>query len=81
MQEHDCIIGFLNDYIDAKLVDVWDLEYHIEEKLYNKYKTYTFSQYADKSCSTDLFQFDFCPLCGEKIDWKAIKERKLDDEG
>lgn len=29
--------------------------------------------YCDKRTSTNLTQFNYCPLCGKKIDWKAIK--------
>ena len=34
---------------------------------------YTLMDYCDKRKSTDLTRFNYCPLCGKKIDWKAIK--------
>lgn len=41
---------------------------------YIEYKTYSLSDYCDKRKSTDLTQFNYCPFCGKKIDWKAIKD-------
>ena len=38
-----------------------------------KDKIYSLPDYCDKRKSTDLTQFNYCPLCGKKIDWKAIK--------
>ena len=37
-------------------------------------KEWTLKDYADKRKSTNLYQFDFCPKCGKKINWKKIKE-------
>ena len=36
-------------------------------------KGWNLSDYCDKRKSTDLTRFNFCPICGKKIDWKAIK--------
>ena len=41
------------------------------DKWYRKF--YTRNDYCDKRISTNLTQFNYCPLCGKKIDWKAIK--------
>jgi hypothetical protein len=32
-------------------------------------------KYMDRRVSTNLERFDYCPFCGEKIDWKKLKER------
>lgn len=39
-----------------------------------KYNVYSLADYCDGRRSTDLRRFNFCPVCGEKIDWKAMKE-------
>ena len=39
---------------------------------------YWLKDYADKKKSTNLTRFNFCPMCGEKIDWAAIK--RIDNE-
>ena len=88
MSEHECIIGLLNDYDNTKLVTVNELLEEIKDQyevydykcsLYIKYNLgeikppYTLKDYADKRKSTNLTRFEFCPYCGQKIDWKQIK--------
>ena len=34
---------------------------------------YTLDDYCDRRKSTDLTRFNYCPLCGKKIDWKSYK--------
>ena len=34
---------------------------------------YSLNDYCDRRKSTDLTRFNYCPFCGKKIDWKAIK--------
>lgn len=89
MINHECIIGLLY-YIDScDLVTVPKLKQHIRERIednilndkyyslpYLKNKEWLLSDYADKRKSTNLKRFDFCPYCGEKIDWKKIKNEK-----
>lgn len=36
-------------------------------------KEWTLKDYGDRRKSTNLHRFDFCPECGKKIDWKAIR--------
>ena len=70
------------------MVTLDDLKYHIKDQLelkkaleeyaiFNGYtygiKGWNLSDYCDKRKSTDLTRFNFCPLCGKKIDWKEIK--------
>ena len=89
MINHECIIGLLY-YIDScDLVTVSKLKQHIRERIednilndkyyslpYLKNKEWLLSDYADKRKSTNLKRFDFCPYCGEKIDWEKIKNGK-----
>lgn len=36
-------------------------------------KGWTLADYCDKRKNTDLTRFEYCPMCGRKIDWKSIK--------
>ena len=72
------IIGIVYDYEDTKLVTLKGLKEHIKyEQLCCKHgyrsSYYTLSQYCDKRYTTDMTRFEFCPFCGEKIDWSKIK--------
>ena len=93
MSEHECIIGLLHDYDDAKLVTVSKLleEIKYERQHYSymcnlckKYnidkptKYYTIKDYCNKRKSTNLERFEFCPYCGKKIDWKKIKNEEVE---
>ena len=64
------------------------LKIHIKESLYLKQafetdplyvgynhgiKGWTLADYCDKRKNPDLTRFEYCPMCGRKIDWKAIK--------
>ena len=89
MDDHECIIGLLHyiDYSD--LVTMYELEQHIQENieqneqldripflrnypnLYNKWLS--MRDYADKRKHTDLTRFDYCPVCGKKINWADIR--------
>ena len=79
----ECYIGIKHAYEDTGLVTLEQLKAEIEwlqarkesfEEYGIKYKIYSLSDYCDKRKSTDLTQFNYCPLCGKKIDWKAIKD-------
>lgn len=81
-----CYIGMITDYDDTRMVTLDKLKEHIEGResfaeYWNKFhdehlaiKTYSLIDYCDKRKSTDLTQFRYCPLCGKKIDWKAIRK-------
>ena len=83
IEKCECWIGVLYDYDDTHLVTSDQLKQHINDtnyfaELWNKVhkekrKTYSLSDYCNKRKSTDLTRFNYCPLCGKKIDWKAIK--------
>lgn len=80
----------LYDYEDTRVVTVNDLNDHRKEMTrVNEYwksmgdekliaKVYSMKEYADKRRITDIFRFDYRPICGEKIDWKGIAKRDDD---
>ena len=86
----NCIIGLLHHFDYSELVTLDELKDHIEDnKEFNKTlnddpllrdckelraKIWTIKQYADKRKNTDLTRFDYCPTCGQLIDWKKIRE-------
>ena len=88
IEKCECCIGIINDYDNTSMVTLDDLKYHIKDRLelkqafekdvlfkdYNHgIKCWTLADYCDKRKSTNLTRFNYCPLCGKKIDWKAIK--------
>ena len=83
-EKGNCYIGIINDYDDTALTTLSNLKEHIERnndfaeywnKLHiSKHKTYSLLDYCDKRKSTDLTSFKYCPMCGKKIDWKAIRK-------
>ena len=81
---HECVIGLMHDYEDINLVTVSELKEHIERQAelreyyravgLHEPKVWTLMDYTDKRKTTNLIHFDFCPECGKKIDWKAIRK-------
>ena len=80
---HECVIGLLHRD-PSELVTLLDLdEYICDTEQYNqnlpKYQKWAsrvvwpLKDYADKRKRTNLSRFDFCPECGEKINWKSIR--------
>ena len=84
------IIGLIYDYENTHLTTVDGLKKRIRDELelknafetdplYNGYehgiKGWCMADYADRRKNTDMRRFDFWPLCGEKIDWKALKNQ------
>ena len=90
MSDHECTIGIMWDYEDSELVsaesfiewwkgqkdflrrcpefeDDWNRPAHLRE-------------YADRRRSTRIEQFDYCPVCGKKIDWKELRKRFAEEE-
>lgn len=83
MEIHKCVIGMLNDYENTELITLEELKEHIESvratAIYYKtlslsLKHYELSDYCDKRKTTDLTRFEYCPFCGQKIDWERIKK-------
>ena len=88
IEKCECCIGIINDYDNTSMVTLDSLKYHIKyqlelkqafekDALFKDYnhgiKGWSLADYCDKRKSTDLTRFNYCPLCGKKIDWKAIK--------
>lgn len=62
----------INHEIDAK----WYLKEKAKARI--RKPIYTMAEYANPDIETDLVRFEYCPYCGEKIDWKRIGG--MDDE-
>ena len=76
---HECIVGMRNDYENTDVVTLEELKDRIQRdkecrNTYIDWQTYELSDYCDKRKNTDLTRFEYCPMCGKKIDWKAIKK-------
>ena len=85
--ENKCehIIGMLNDYDNTYNITLKQLKHYIkQEQEQYEYeiknypdvarKPFNLSDYMDRRKSTNLTRYNFCPICGRKIDWKNIKE-------
>lgn len=55
-----------NKEIDSK----WYLKEKAKERI--RKRIYSMEEYANPDIETDLTRFDFCPYCGQPIDWKRI---------
>ena len=88
MCEH--IVGMLHytDYSDVVTLEEL-MKYIRDEEEFNLYLdvqgrgnekslVWTLRDYADGRKSTNLRRFSYCPECGEKIDWKAIRKGEND---
>ena len=88
IEKCECCIGIINDYDNTSMVTLDGLKNHIKDRLELKQaferdvlfkdyhrgiKGWTLADYCDRRKSTNLTRFNYCPLCGKKIDWKAIK--------
>lgn len=93
--EHECIIGlYYWNFDDVGLITLSKLKKNIVDdmhlykeikydpiyaSIYHSIKHYTLEDYADKRKSTNLSRFEYCPICGEKIDWKKIGSEEVAD--
>ena len=79
IEKCECVVGMRHGYENTELVTLAELKEHIKRRTeFTKgwtfeIKVYTLADYCDKRKSTDLTRFEYCPICGKKIDWKAIK--------
>lgn len=89
---HECIIGLLHLWEESQLVTLPDLTDHIATRIeHNHYcenqpkrnsapvlrqTIWTLVDYADKRKSTNFTRFEYCPYCGKKIDWTAIRKEQ-----
>lgn len=88
MCHHTIGVLWLTD--DCWLVNIHNLKLHIQErKEHNEnckrcglenllWPEWALRDYADGRKSTNLRRFTYCPECGEKIDWKAIRKGEND---
>lgn len=69
----ECHIGVYWNYENSELMTRKDLE-----ALINSTSSYTCTreEYCDRDFYSGLEKFDFCPKCGKKIDWEAIRENR-----
>ena len=85
----DCkhFIGLWYDYDNTGMITLEWLKYKLKEKE-NLYKAFcndsskvaesfkprwALDDYLNKRKRTNLVRFNFCPDCGEKIDWKGMR--------
>ena len=87
MAEHECFIGIYYTDDASDMVTLSALKNYIKARIeYNVYlkdlgiascwlykKEWSLRDYADKRKSTNLSRFDYCPMCGKKIDWAVIR--------
>ena len=93
MNKHDCIIGLYHHCDYSELITLNELKLRILEtaqynfmvkndpvcyKVKELYKKeWSLKDYADRRKSTNLYRFDFCPICGRQINWKEIKNLNI----
>ena len=63
------IIGIWIDFEDTRTVTTNELREEIEEG----HTVFSLNDYCNFRKSVNLARFRYCPECGKKIDWKAIK--------
>ena len=83
MKKHECIIGEWFDYEHTELITFEELVSKVKINndsslmLFNCHlrlaQPFKLSDYFDRRKSTNLNHFNYCPYCGEKIDWKQLK--------
>lgn len=83
MEKHECYIGLWNDDY-TRLITFEEIiqevkshnrtyEYAKKEYGIDLGQPFKLSDYFDRRKSTNLNHFNYCPYCGEKIDWKILK--------
>lgn len=88
---HDCIIGIYCDCEGYRLVTLHSLikilvqEIEVLESfnerdrcIYGEIihrRKYYLNDYLDRRKNTNLSRFNYCPVCGEKIDWKGMRKK------
>ena len=86
--EHKCCIGEWLDYDDTELVTIEDLIGKVKSKNETFYyglsnygedfmnglmKELKLEDYFDRRKNTNFNHFNYCPYCGEEINWKQLK--------
>lgn len=78
----DCVIGVYYDYDDTREITILELKKEVESRQLaypNGFditgnKLTTLKQYFDKRYNTNLSRFNYCPKCGNKIDWEKLRK-------
>jgi hypothetical protein len=84
---HECVIGLihycegsmlitlpkLKEYIQTEIIE-FNALCRIEGYIDILHRLWTLRDYADWRKSTNLTRFNYCPECGQKIDWGAIRK-------
>lgn len=88
MEEHECIIGEWLEYENAELVTLAELKEKVKENnktfqyglnTYGEHfmnglmKELKLNDYFDGRKNVNLNKFNYCPYCGNKINWKKLK--------
>lgn len=92
MNKCEHLIGIRHDYENTDAVTFAELKKHIasEKRLAELKKDdewwqsllckYTLEDYCDRRKTTNLFRFNYCPNCGEKINWKEMRSNSNERE-
>lgn len=83
--KHECYIGLYNSYENSNLITLealkdcvefdWQIyQYGIAIGETGKTPPYKLSDYLDKRKNTNLYRFNYCPICGREIDWKQLRQ-------
>ena len=74
MNKCEHTIGIMRDYFSvATLMTKNELVGHVEDKC----SLYSLKDYCDRRRATNFQHFNYCPCCGQKIDWDKIREEIL----
>lgn len=78
----ECVIGLWWDYDDTDIVTEKELLKSIDSRnrAYKKEFQTPKADYFDGEKEVNFQQFVFCPFCGKKIDWDAIRRRANDEQ-
>jgi hypothetical protein len=88
----ECIIGLWYDYDITELITLNELKENVKENnklvreikkdypLWDMGKIMLLNDYFDKRKSVNMTRFDYCPYCGNKIDWKSFKKEGINNE-
>lgn len=81
LKQCECVIGLWLDFEDTEIVTEKGLLANIDYQNRNNKDLYyiPISDYFDDEKAVNFDRFVFCPFCGKKIDWDAIRRRATDE--
>ncbi|MBR2388246.1 MAG: hypothetical protein IKB02_05705 [Clostridia bacterium] len=79
--ENTCehIIGFSYPYEECDIVTLAEIKEDIERENALGIKI-TFADFADNGGNFCFDRFEFCPRCGQRIDWERLKKENGNDK-